>query len=229
MSWTATGGGSHDGADWTISAAAVGGTHTGVGVFTVATGSSSVQTAFSVSCQSAIIIGDLISDASGHGDHGHPIEIISVQRIGIVSGTPTLSSNGAPGVDGGLDEGGGEGCHGGDITLRGLYVEYSGIIVAALGGQGGNAGASELPQSGGNGGAGGNFSVYRGQGAAFLANSGATVTLTGGAGWAGMSGGPNGTAGANGTSNTFAGELALQGRNIYRAGGAYSPRIRVTP
>lgn len=152
MAWTLTGGGDHAGVAWTPSSGQIiAGTHTGVGVFTVASGRTVyVTTGVIIRCRTAIITGVLSASGRGYGGG-------SGGRGGYGGGSGVDAAQGL-GVAGSA----GSGTYGGAGGAAGWNGQLS--STAAYGGTGAAGGRGGYLGSGKNGDTTTNYNVYRGSG-----------------------------------------------------------------
>jgi hypothetical protein len=112
MAWTNTGGGDHGGAEWTISSnTTVGGTHTGIGIFTINGGITATVDAaglsFKVYCIKAVVSGTI--DGNGKGYVGGIAGAGSGSGIGGSGGTGQGAGGGVKGKGGAYGGNGGFG------------------------------------------------------------------------------------------------------------------------
>lgn len=138
MAWTNTGGGSHEGADWTISVATtIAGVHTDIGTFTVDSGiTATISTG--VELEIYATIANVIGTIDGNGK-GYPSE------TGAGAGWANPAINGAGG--GGGYGGNGASCTGG--TGGGIYDTNS-DLVTNMGSGGGTRTAGHAGAGGGS-------------------------------------------------------------------------------
>ena len=165
MSWTNTGGGDHEGADWTpADTTVIGGVHYGIGAFLVTTGWT--------------VIVDTTSELEVYAD--------TVSVVGTINGN-------SRGVQGGTGSGGGAG-GGAQGTYDGGYKGGGGAGYGGAGGDGGLSGANPPAASGGStygtasdatismgsaGGGGGDAGDEGGDGGGSVALYGNSISVTG--------------------------------------------------
>ncbi len=221
QAWTATGGGDHEGADWTIdSNIEVAGVHTNIGTFRINSGrTATVQSLgnFVVTANVINVVGTLSGDESGN-----------LSGVGVGKGTST-DADWKPAGGGGYGGAGGDGRASNGGTLAG----------------GTDWGNSEAPDGLGSGGGSAKNEDYlggAGGGAIKLYSAGAltvdgVITANGGNGAGNIDGAGNGGGGSGGSiwltcaSLSGAGSITanggLSGQSRYRGAGGGGGRIAV--